>query len=402
MSLGFVGLFAWLLLSRHDPLRLPRLRAYQPMFWILLFALYAFVVSASSGETIAIAYAVQFVTYVSLGSILFTRHIRACGPHGLRRTTHILISVGLVYSVGMLISLKTGPIYVHQTTWTARPWGGYYIQQAVGFSEGQNLAGLVIAFFIGACIYLYRAKRLARCRVLLLFVFALLGTLSRSAILSTLLGVLIWFCIANSESIMRRFSLRVATIKEVRSVSWIFLVAIGACLYVAYSISPKLPRSLLPAFGFTDEGTLFLSHLSHRLHNWAWGMDYWRSNPPLKMLFGTGFRSSMTLTSIGSWFTAHNAYITILGEFGLIGISLFLCSILAGLVHFGRLVMAGRAERTDHFAIFGLVVLSIHNMTGTYFYSPVCLTLLLFIFALAETAPKRQHERSHSSDARLS
>lgn len=354
------------------------------MFWIVLFGLYTFAVSVLSGRKIAVVYALQFLAYVIVGAIMLTRYVRLYAPTGFGKTTRILLGVGIIYAVGMLVTLKTGPIYPHQTGWTARPWGGFTIRQAVGFSEGQNLAGVVVTFFISACLYLYHGRRLIKICMLSLFVLALLGTISRGAILSTILGFSAMWCIDNCRPLLRRGSLRISSIRDAGFVVLVFIIIVAACLLIAFCISPAFVKSLLPAFGLTDKGAMFSKHLGYRFKNWKWGIDFWLSNSPLKMLFGGGFRSSMILTSIGSWYTAHNVYITILGEFGVVGLTIFISSILLGVVHFSRLILTENATGVDRFALLALLIASIHNITGTYFYSPVCLSLLLFIFAIAE------------------
>jgi len=98
------------------------------------------------------------------------------------------------------------------------------------------------------------------------------------------------------------------------------------------------------------------------------------------MIFGGGFRSSMTVGA--AWKDAHNVYITILGDFGIIGLMLFLGALSAAFFRYARSLLTGRARGIERFGLLVLLALSIHNMTGPYFYSPLCLSLLIFTFAV--------------------
>lgn len=109
----------------------------------------------------------------------------------------------------------------------------------------------------------------------------------------------------------------------------------------------------------------------------------WASGSLLKMIFGGGFRSSMAnITNIGAWHTAHNVYIAILGDFGVVGLALFLGALFVAFLRYTHLFLKDKAGRAERFGLMAVLALSIHNMTGTFFYSPICLSLLIFIFAL--------------------
>jgi hypothetical protein len=89
----------------------------------------------------------------------------------------------------------------------------------------------------------------------------------------------------------------------------------------------------------------------------------------------------MAISSYGTWHTPHNVYITILGDFGIVRLVLFLTAIFKAMVHYARPLLAGKAGRSEKFGLMVVSALSIHNMTGEFFYSPVCLSLLIFTLA---------------------
>ena len=101
------------------------------------------------------------------------------------------------------------------------------------------------------------------------------------------------------------------------------------------------------------------------------------------MIFGGGFRSSMTILSDrGTWKDAHNVYITILGDFGVVGLTLFLAALFVALLRYIRLFLTDKVGRIERFGLMAVLALSIHNLTGPYSYSPVCLSLLIFTLAV--------------------
>ena len=122
--------------------------------------------------------------------------------------------------------------------------------------------------------------------------------------------------------------------------------------------------------------------MTDRFDLWRGGLNNWASGSLLKMIFGEGFRSSMTISTTGAWGTAHNAYITMLGDFGVVGLTLFLAALFGAFFRYARLFLTDKAGRAERFGLMFVLALSIHNMTGPYFYSPICLSLLLFILAV--------------------
>lgn len=65
-----------------------------------------------------------------------------------------------------------------------------------------------------------------------------------------------------------------------------------------------------------------------------------------------------------------------------IGFALFLGTLSAAFFRYTHSFLTGKARGIEKFGLLVLLRLSIDNMTGPYFYSPVCVSLLIFTFAV--------------------
>ena len=383
VSLGLAGLMIWFLACPKRPFSFPRISAWHPLFWILIFAIYAFIVSLLSTNIVSIAYSVQFLFYAVIGTILMRRYARSFVSSNSRCARSIFFVIAVIYSVGMLISVFTGPIYPHQVLATHKHWGGFDIPQGVGFSEGQNMAAPVVIFFAAACIYVYRGKIWKKWILLSLLLFALLATLSRGAIFSFIGTLGFVYCLDSMEPLVRRASVKVLVLKNIRFVALTFATLVITLIVAIHSTNKWLLPAILSGLGLTNQHSVVSTDMAARFSHWAWGLNTWASGNLLKMVFGGGFRSSMLISANrGTWHTAHNVYITILGDFGIIGFVLFFGTLSAAFFRYARLFLTGKARGIEKFGLLVLLALSIDNMTGPYFYSPICLSLLIFTFAV--------------------
>lgn len=378
VSLGLAGLVLWYLAYPEKLFCFPRLNFSHPLSWLIIFAIYAFTVSVLSTDIVSIAYSLQYLLYVVLGTILMKRY-----KYNFANTNHncarsIFFAIAIAFSVGILISVLTGPIYPHQVRTTQRQWAGLAIQQGVGFSEAYNIAAPVVIFFAAACIYLYRGKTWKKWILLSLLLFALLATLSRGAIFSFALALGFVYCLDSVEPLVQRFSVKVSVLKSIGFVALIFGSLI--LILVTHSTTKALLLAILSGFGLGHQHGVVSRAMAARFNLWAWGMDVWTSGGLLKMIFGGGFRSSMTVGA--AWKDAHNVYITILGDFGIVGLALFLAALFVAFFRYTNLLLTDKAGRIERFGLMVVLALSIHNMTGPYFYSPICLSLLIFTFAI--------------------
>lgn len=387
-SLGLAGLVFWYLAYPEKLFSFPRISVSHPLFWIMTFAMYSFVVSLLSGSIVSIVYAVQFLAYSVLGTVLARRYAKNYASDTRYDVDSILLGIAVVYSVGMLVSVFTGPIYPHQTMVTLRG----NMRQGVGFSESQNVAGIVVVFLTTACIHMYQGKSWKKWILVCLLLLALLSTLSRSAIISFLLALILVFCFDTFPSILQRACIKVSVLKNAGLVmSTLGFLVIFAILGI-YLVDKSLLSTILPFFDVTGKMAF---HMTDRFNLWRWGLDNWSSGSITKMIFGGGFRSSMTvLHDRGTWRDAHNVYITILGDFGVVGLMLFLAALFSAFLRYTHLFVIERAGRAERFGLTAVLALSIHSMTGPYFYSPVCLSLLIFTLAVTLCPFDQRHQLS--------
>jgi len=382
VSLGLAGLVLWYLGCPDKVLHFPRLRLSHPLAWLMTFAVYALILSLLSANTARIAYSVQYLLYVVMGTTLLKRYGDNLSDKNYDRLCSILSLIALVYGIGIVVSLFTGPIYPHQVRATLRRWGGLTIQQGAGFSESQNLAGPILIFLAGACMFLYRGRAWKKWVLLSLVLFALLATLSRGAIFSFVGALVLVYGLACVEPLAQRASVKVPLLTNVGFLLFVVIfVGIGVTLGICATNKSLLP-AMLSGFGLSNGYSVVSSDTSLRVGHWAWGMDVWASGSVLRMIFGGGFRSSMVAADYGAWRDAHNMYITILGDFGIVGLVLFLTPLWVAFSRYARLLLTGKARQLEEFGLFVLLGLSIDNMTGPYFYSPVCLSLLILTFAI--------------------
>ncbi len=382
VSLGLAGLIIWFFASSKILFSFPRLSPSHPLFWIIIFAIYAFVVSLLSASMVSIAYSVQFLAYAVLGTILMRRYAWDSMKTNASKTNRILFGIAILFSIGIIISVLTGPIYPHQKV-TAKMWGGFYIRRGPGFCGNANMAGTVVTFFIAACIYMYRGKIWKKWILLSLLLFALIATLSRGAIFSFIMALGFVCCLDNVEPLVQRVSIKVLALKNMGffiSALSILVILIGLGIYL---VNKPFLLAILSGFGLSGEHGLISSDMAARFNLWLWGLNNWASEGPLKMVFGDGFRSSMTiLTDRGTWKTAHNMYITVLGDFGIVGLALFSASLLAALWRYIRFFLVGKSGRLEKFGLMVVLAFCIQNTTEVFFYSPICLSLLIFTFAV--------------------
>ncbi len=382
VSLGLAALLVWYLSYPKKLLYFPAISTSHPFLWLMLFAVYAFIISLLSTRITSISYAVQFLGYTILGTILFKRYARYCGGAGCYNSSWILFGIAAIYATGVLFSALMKPIYSYQLQ-RHKSWESIDIQRSSGFCENPNMAGFVVVFFLFACLYLYRQAQWKRWLLFCLLLAAMLATVSRSAMFSCIAAAFFVYLIGMIEPLVQR-----ASIKTKVSVHFVF-AASAVCLFVVIFISSLwfVDQSFLSAhfsgYGLTPQGDILSKDFTSRLELWKWGIDAWASHGTLRMIFGGGFRSSMTvLSERGTWMDAHNMYITILDEFGIVGLALFLVFLCTAFFRYLRKFLSAQAQNTDTFGLLVLLTLSIDNMTGTYFYSPICLSLLIFTMAV--------------------
>jgi len=374
VGLGVLGLAIWFVLVPGHMLRL----CVSPVAALLLctFALYALMVSVVSMRLSSIAYALQYSVYVIMGWLMLGGYLKRAAHKGqLEVVVRIIAVIGLVYSIGVIVSVWTGPIYPHQVLWSARNWGGYFIQQGVGFAEGTNLAGATLIVFCALFCFAIRTRWVSVYALAALT--ALMLTISRGSIFGFVVGVCALWALDGLRIISYVRFRRGTTIRVLAMVGFLSIMILFGLIMLP---SDGLLTAIGTGFGFGGEG--LTQSESTRFEYWLMGLKVWADGDIWQLLFGRGFRGSMMFSESGAWLTAHNMYITILGDFGVIGLFLFLAVFVFFLVPVAlRIIRDGGSglERACLVAVLGLLA---HNMTEAYLYSPTLITLLLILFGL--------------------
>ncbi len=386
ISLGFVGFFIWFLLCPNYLLKFPKQAFPLPIIILILFAFYAFLISLVSANIVSIASGAQFLFYVVVSSIFFKAYLLKIKSNGsFNMTLKIFFTIMVVYALGVLISVLTGPIYPWQTIYTLRPWGDMWIRQGVGFSEGQSVAAGVLIVFAAAAIYLYRSSKVKKIILILLALFALFSTLSRSPIIAFLIAIATLLFL----EYLYAFFLS-GKVKKKLLVNSVYLVFILFFLSVAgfflYFIDKNLVDAILSGFGFGN-GDALLTDLETRLFLWSGGISNWRELSLPIAIFGGGFHSSMIIIpETGAWLTIHNFFITILVEFGIVGFGLIILFFILSIATYLRAIFVKsnfNATSVAHFGFISLLAIMIHNLTGEFLYSPVLISLVVLITMLS-------------------
>jgi O-antigen ligase len=385
ISLGFMGYVIWFLMCPSYLFEFHKRKNILPFFFLIFFAFYVFLISLLSENLVSIIYALQFLFYVVFGSLFLNEYLlRSEMNNSMVISFRILFSIIIIYNVGVIISIFTGPFYPHQTIFTFRPWGYMWIQQGVGFSESQNMAAELLIIFTAAFIYIYQAKKFKKVILICLSLCALILTLSRSAIVAFSIAMIILSFIELIRIIFQRKIIKKILFNIVYFSSGVFLILTISVLFL-YFINKPLLIAVLSGFGL-GENASFIIDLNTRLNLWVGGLDKLSTESIFSLIFGGGFRSSMGIvTETGAWFTFHNLFITILIEFGFVGFIIFISFLLIIFLKYLNVILTERdidISLSARFGFISMLGITIHNFTGEFLYSPVSMSVLILAISL--------------------
>jgi O-antigen ligase len=376
VSLGLLGLILWLFFGAN---RRSLCFRSLPIHVIIYcsFAIYAFGVSLIYLEIKSIAYATQYVLYIILTLILSFRYFESANKHNqFPVVITILVVIGMVYATGVIISKWTGPIYPHQIHYySKRIYNEIIIIRGTGFSEGANTAGVVLMVF--TAIISFGLKNGWAIVLKCIFFVALFLTFSRGAFIALLIAV---FSLWTMDGLRAYFN-RILNTRIILKI-----MVIPLCVSTLYLIAPMIQKentvkAVLELYGFTGNG--FVHQLEHgRIKHWKSGADNFEASSVFKKLFGKGFRGTSKLTNYGTWTTAHNQYLSVIGDFGFTGLILFILSFIFYLFDTFKTYMRNADNglmRGCFVAIIGILAI---NFTETFLYSPVLVVLLIMLFLM--------------------
>ena len=360
------------MLRRRNP------SGWLPGFLIVAYGLDRLAVTVASLTPMSIAYALQYFVYLALAYKLMYGYFAACASSGeLNISYRIITVVFFVFAVGIVISVATGPFYPLQVLYSERMWGNFPIQQGVGFGDGTNGAGATMIIICSFFCFAYkkrngRTPRLAA----LISVIALLVTISRGSILGFAFGVLSLCALLA----LRAVYLGKVTKKALKLAGAAFIIV----ALLAAGLNTVLARNsdglvAVIAAGFGIGGTEILEREQGRYEDWQAGWSAWREG---NLFFGKGFRNSQTVGDNGVWQTAHNFYLSALGDFGVFGLLLMLAAFAVFLKRVGKNILATSGSDAEKAAFVAIVGLLFHNVTEIFFYSPVLMTMVTMMFAL--------------------
>ena len=384
LSFGFIGLIIWVLASPRLILNAKKMSWHLCMVFLIAFAFYTFLISAFSLNIISFLYAFQYLFYILFAILVLGSYIHKAYQFGeLDKVFGVFIFIGMIFSIGGLVSVFTGPIYPHQTLATMRHWEGASIQQGVGFAQSQNGAGGILITFLSAAIFVYPRNWRHQWLFITIIGVALLATLSRSAILSFAVGSFALISIWVLRILATRWFNIGYSHKAARSVVYSLgiLVTIVFALWFIYPSSQKVLSAVSSGFGVGGSET-FYADIGTRFGLWYEGLKNWWHYGSFDMLFGVGFRNSMILVD-QVLRTPHNFYIAVLGNSGVFGLALFASALgIAILDAICKILCKRNLYGIYPFLFLCLFGMSVHNMTGLFFYSTITVTVLVFCMVL--------------------
>lgn len=388
LSLGFIGLLFWVVASPGLILSARKVSWPLCMIFLVAFAVYAWVISAFSFSIVSISYASQYLFYTLFGALILGAYLHKAYRFGeLDKVFGVFIAIGMIFSIGGLVSVFTGPIYPHQTLATMHHWEGINIQRGVGFAESPNAAGSVLIAFLAATLFLYPSRWRHQWLVLTLIGIALLATLSRSAILSFVIAGAALLSIWLLRILATRWVDTGSIHKAAKGV--LSALGIGGIIVLVLRLLPPSSKQVLSTVtsGFGIGGSVTLNaDISNRVGLWHEGLQNWWQRGAADVLCGVGFRNSMILGE-QAWRTSHNFYIAALGDFGVFGFVLFVSALGAVILGAVSKILSRRKLSGIYPFVFLCVFgMSVHNMTETFFYSPRTLTMLVFCMVLLGTS----------------
>lgn len=247
--------------------------------------------------------------------------------------------------------------------------GGHDIMRAVGFFPDPHMFSFYLGLIIPLSFGLYaRTTKRKWLYFSLLLICADLLTFSRGGYVAILIGCL-------SGAFLLWPKLRTSTqhllIASIFSITLLFFI-------------PQNPfaQRFISSFDATDNSN------THRIFLWKQACEEIRNRP----LFGTGLGAYPAIINPAADYRmpiyAHNLFLDIAVEIGLIGLLFFVSIFMRALYLFYK-------NRSDHLALFAIISLCIfltHALFDTPLFSVHTLPILIFIFALAAHYEPPQHK----------
>ncbi len=374
-SLALPVFLIWLV--THLP-RIPALikitmNRYSYAFIFAAFSLWGVLVSSFSLNATSILYATYHSIFVVTSTLFIVEMFEAARtqPAVLQRAEKNIVRVGVVMAIGTIVSIFTGPIYKHQTLWTSRQWSDVLINSGVGFSSNPNQNAIYFSFYIFFLLFVVRPTNLKWFLTSALLGLALLTTLSRTGLACFILAMSILISIHCAKAF-----------KTLQLPKWVFQTLVVGLLtfafgtiYISFSGFFSADEGLL--LGFSSDKVL--RDLSERSTIWGSFINIFINSDLTQFLMGKGRRMSASIDYWGTWFTTHNAYLSILGEYGLIGLLTIVLLLLTVFFRItSRIMSSNRPHNVHQFCLLYLLAIAIASNAEEHLLSPINGFLIVF------------------------
>ena len=386
ISLGAVGLVLWLMLAPRLPVR--AVLTMPTILGLIGFSVYAWLISFYSGSLTAVAYGAQYALYAVGGGALIPAYILHSERQGrLAEVWRVVAWVGAIYLGGIIVSLWTGPIYPYQVASGGKIYGSFVIPRGSGFSQSVNAAGGISAVLATFYLFLYRPSGRLSLPLSALGLAGLVATLSRSAVVAFGAAVCVSAVVLALHAILIRGAVRVRLRLPVVPIALLSAAIIaGVVSFQQPIVAAAWQRLLLDREQQTTD-------VDTRLQIWQGHASAWASKDFADQLTGSGFRSSGLIENSNVYSSAHNVYIEFLIDFGIVGLLIFVGTIMTAWLKALYVVFVQRDNRLAMFCLTGLTVLIVHDMTEDFFYDMVTLTFLILLLTCGELANRKQRLR---------
>jgi hypothetical protein len=277
------------------------------------------------------------------------------GPRGGKHIVKALLACLGIESVLAVISSFTGPMYGYVVLWYG-PRFGTSIYRAVGTMDSTNSLGGLLAF--GALACLFAPEDVLPVRRYLL-VSALLAGVVFSQSKSAFFAVLISFVAVSILSTRWRL-MHPRDLFSMIGYQLLGVVFVGTVFYFyGDAVSDNISQD------YVDRTALSERVLS-KIAEFDW----------VQTLFGVGFHGvDYVNPSTGTWITAHNSYINLFADLGVLGFLLVLSLFAVILVTLFRdqqwYLLAG---------VFGLLL---HFVTEAFLYVPLLIMTIGTVYGLS-------------------
>lgn len=277
----------------------------------------------------------------------------------IKRMLYLLLGVCFIYAVStVMINIGFSSAFEGIA---ASFRGGAIAQGTIktaGLTSHYSHNGMYIAIgcLVMSAIFLMKPKKTwFNFLLMLVFYAALLLTQKRGPLIAVSIGVILTYFVARHESMSSKVK-RIVT----------FTTATLATIYILYIAFPEL-------FGIIDR---FSSDnvLSNRGYLWDYALNMFKSSPLIGKGWGSYSHSlNLNIDSVGvSNQNAHNIYLQLLAETGVVGFLCFIIPIVYTLIRSVRLLQDMNTQGVDCTAIFLSVSIQIffivYGITGNPLY----------------------------------